>query len=744
MNRLILLFCLTFSVAQAQHQEQMSLNGIWNFDQTERAFPPQEFTRTIPVPGLVHLATPRIVDYDKLFKRPERVVFQEQHNLEDRTYEPKYNWYQKTIRVPAALEGKQAVLTIKKSKYVTRVFVNGMEAGSSIECYTPIDVDVTDFLRFGQDNELLIQVGDRAWLPSAAAGSIDKEKVNYLPGIWDDVFLSFTDRFRVHRALMLPNVQDSSLTAKLLIHSFYPPQLTYGAPMTDSCRVEIKIREKQSGKVVAQATQRVIVKRDNRSEIHLTIPMKNPHLWTPDDPFMYTAEVKLSDQGQESDVWQDHFGMRTFGREGKFFTLNNEKTILRGTNITLHRFFEDPACQALPWDSAWVRKLLVDIPDSLHWNAMRICVGIVPDFWYDLADEAGLMLQNEWLYWQNHGWDEQIRREYTDWVWSDGNHPSIAIWDAINENWDDYIGTQLIPELKKLDNTRMWDAGYMTTEELGTLDEMDEPHPYLASALHEDYAEFRDQYPYPLGDLNYPAQGWQERFENSTVPQLVNEYGWMWLWRDGSPSKLTVKNYDYYLDSNATDHERQELQAYWLQLQTEWLRSEPSIAGVLHFCYLTNNYGFTGDGFLEPIAELKLSPMLQWFKHAFAPQAVFIDMIDGRYMKHVAPYSPGSNLSFDLISVNDLKKEVYGRAVVKLLDATGKKMLQQELPITMNAYARALLPVSLTLPPEPGGYLLLVEYYPQGQTAPVLSRRYLRVGEAEQYEYASLTPEAAP
>lgn len=76
---------------------------------------------------------------------------------------------------------------------------------------------------------------------------------------------------------------------------------------------------------------------------------------------------------------------------------------------------------------------------------MRICVGIVPDFWYDLADEYGLLFQNEWLYWQYHGWDDQVRNEYTGWVWADGSHPSIAIWDAINENTDSFIGETLIP-----------------------------------------------------------------------------------------------------------------------------------------------------------------------------------------------------------------------------------------------------------------------------------------------------------
>ena len=52
----------------------INLNGTWQFDQTVNAFPPTKFTRTIPVPGLVHLASPKIDDYDKFFKtrRPGR------------------------------------------------------------------------------------------------------------------------------------------------------------------------------------------------------------------------------------------------------------------------------------------------------------------------------------------------------------------------------------------------------------------------------------------------------------------------------------------------------------------------------------------------------------------------------------------------------------------------------------------------------------------------------------------------
>ena len=71
---------LVFSAPQ-DGRTTITLNGNWQFDQTINAFPPAKFTRTIPVPGLVHLAVPKIEDYDKFFKRPDKVEIKDQHNL---------------------------------------------------------------------------------------------------------------------------------------------------------------------------------------------------------------------------------------------------------------------------------------------------------------------------------------------------------------------------------------------------------------------------------------------------------------------------------------------------------------------------------------------------------------------------------------------------------------------------------------------------------------------------------------
>ncbi len=725
---LLLAALLPGGLAAAQHRTTLNLSGVWEFDQTREAFPPRRFTRTIPVPGLIFLASPRIEQWEAYY---------------DGSYEPRYNWYRKRFTVPAELEGSRAMVTLLKSMFVTQVFLNGIELGQSMAAYTPVEFPAGAAIRYGAENELLVRVDDRQRLPAQAAGSTDKEKVTYWPGIWDEVFVSFTGDFRVNRSLLLPDLGAGKVTARLQLRSFLPSQLQYGDTMWDSAQVEVRVREKRSGKAIgATVTARVGIKRENLTVADLELPLPAFRPWTPDDPFLYTATIILRGaDGLASDSTEATFGMRSFGRNGKHFTLNGEEIILRGTNITLHRFFEDPECAALPWDRQWVRKLLQEIPDRLDWNAMRICVGIAPSFWYEIADEAGLLLQNEWLYWQNHGWDDQLRAEYTDWVWTDGNHPGIAIWDAINENWDPYIGNTLIPELKALDPTRIWDAGYMTSEHM-QLDEMDEPHPYTVFGQRENFAQHMERQPHPLGDLHY----WPENhrsFLTASSAQLVNEYGWIWLWRDGRPAHLTHNNFDYYVGRDATPEQRFELQAYWVQCETEWLRTERSFAGVLAFCYLTDNFGFTGDWWLDPVAKLDPAPALKWMRHAFAPAAVFIDLVDERYLKHLPPRAPGSRVDFALVGVNDLKAPVRGQVSVRLLDADGRERSRQEHEILIPGYLKEYLAASLELPAEPGGYLLLAEFTPaDGPRAgrPVLSRRYLKVGPAARYDWYEADP----
>jgi beta-galactosidase len=734
--QIVCLFIFMSGTILAQQPVIRSLNGVWQFEQTANAFPPQKYSRSIPVPGLIHLATPKIEAYDKLFLRPGKTVLKAEHNLYDIDYVPQYSWYRNEIEIPESLKSREVILCIRKSQYVTQVYINGMDAGSSMSCYTPIELNITPYLKYGQKNEILIRVGERVWLPSQAAGSTDKEKEHYLPGIWDDVSLRFTNKFQVSNALLIPDTKDSTLTAKVMIRSFYPSQLFYGSATNDSCEIKIEIFRKDNNQKVVSKKIKGIATRDNNTVFETTFAFANPRLWSPETPFLYRAEVTVSDKEIVSDCYKSDFGFRDFSIKDKHFYLNNKMIYLRGSNITLQRFFEDPECSNLVWDRKWVTKLLCDVPKSANWNAMRVCVGIVPDFWYDIADSCGLLLQNEWFYWQNHGWNEQIQKEYTEWVWADGNHPSIVIWDGINENKNLFIGNTLIPELKKLDPTRVWDAGFMEGSDM-VADDMDEPHTYICAydlMIAPDVEKYLKENPYELGNLDN-FKKWYPNVPDAKSAQLVNEYGWIWLWRDGSPSKLTKKHFDYFVGPDATPQQRWELQAYWLQLETEWLRSERSIAGVLAFCLLTNNYGYTGDYFSGNIASLTPTITLKWFKHCFAPVAAFINLPDQRYFKNNKPYQPKSKLSFNLVGVNDFAVPQNGKVSILLLNSAGKEVSVQNLDIMIPAFKSTNLPVTIKLPALPGGYMILAKLSLPGKTESVISRRYIMVGDAKEYKF---------
>ncbi|MCL4539231.1 MAG: hypothetical protein M1378_06475, partial [Bacteroidetes bacterium] len=201
------------------------------------------------------------------------------------------------------------------------------------------------------------------------------------------------------------------------------------------------------------------------------IPVTNAKLWSPDSPFLYVFSVTLKGSGGTS-IDEEHvvFGMREFTIEGPDFLLNGKKIFLKGSNIAFHRFLSDGDRHLLPWNKSWIRKLLIEIPREHNFNFFRAHLGHMYNRWYDIADEGGIMFQDEWQFWRATGTKEQITKEFSDWLKDNWNHPSIVIWDALNESSDDVVQNEIIPEMKELDPTRPWESH-----------DFFEDHPYIYS-----------------------------------------------------------------------------------------------------------------------------------------------------------------------------------------------------------------------------------------------------------------------
>ena len=477
----------------------ISLDGRWQIAESKLSEEiPMAFTHTAPVPGLVNLAKPVFKDVDRFTSR-ENMANRIRSKLAPddwlTTYwkgkvdqDRDYFWYRKTFRAPK--ERGVALLKINKAQFGTAVWLNGEKLGEYDGCFTASFFPLEKMIHWDADNTLVISIGAHpAVLPDTFPTGSDFEKIKWTPGIYDSVALIFCDNPVIKTIQVAPRITTSEIVVQTKVKNHS------ATPTTTSLTHTIKTW-KGGKQVAASAPATVALQPGEEKVLTQTIKIPDAHLWSPEDPFLYAVESSTG-----GDSVTTRFGLREFRFDAatKRAWLNGKIYYLRGSNITLHRFFEDPLCKALPWDENWVRGLLGDLPKKMHWNYFRFCIGPVPDRWLDICDEVGLLIQNEFFVWtirpnffqgysRTHDADEMIR-QYKDWMRDNWNHPSVAVWDANNETKDDIFGDKIIPAVRSLDlSDRPWENSY--NKPAGPNDPV-EYHPYLMSSGYRGKLTFK-------------------------------------------------------------------------------------------------------------------------------------------------------------------------------------------------------------------------------------------------------------
>ncbi len=706
---------------------ELSLDDEWEIEESAATdWVPGQFKHHAPVPGLANLAEPPFADVD-LFDSKELIANRiRQHRLPESArvdgagvprQSRSYFWYRRTFRIPE--RKRTATLRIGKAQFGTAVWVNGTKVGEYPGCFTASYFDVSDYLHAGADNVLVVRVGAHpGMLPANYPAGTDFEKLKWTPGIYDRVTLWLSDNPTIETVQVAPRIEPREIVVQTKVKN----------RGTQACTTELTqlVRPwKRKPTVGAAEPVSVTLRPGEERTLTQTVALPTAELWSPEHPALY--EVATATSG---DATTTRFGLREFrcdAKTGRFY-LNGRPYYLRGSNITLHRFFEDPECRDLPWNDKWLRKLLVEIPQEMHWNAFRFCIGPAPERWFELADEAGLLIQNEFFVWTGApSWDAKYSRQYDvpemirqygDWMRDLWNHPSVAIWDANNETQKPLFGQKIIPAVRGLDlSNRPWENSY--NEPAGPNDPI-EYHPYLFQpTASSGQVQFR------MSDLETrdpKPQVWHYPRNDRAV--LINEYGWLWLNRDGSPTLLTEKLYPLLLGTNSTAEERFALDAYLLAGLTEYWRASRQYAGVLHFVYLTASYPgvFTSDHWLD-VKRLKLEPhFADYVGEAFKPLGVYVNFFQPKL-------AAGTERAFPIRLVNDADAPVNGTLRLTLETANGKRLARAERKFELEALGSASFDVSLAIPHAAGQYLLKAEAKPAGRHAdgPTLCRRWVRV-----------------
>jgi len=703
------------------HGERVTvpLDGTWQIDESVSADDrPAGFTHTAPVPGLANLASPPFADVDRfdsrelIENRVRRKMLPESARVQTVGIPHQarnYFWYRRAFRVQARKQ--TAILRINKAQFGTAVWLNGVKLGEHFGCFTASYFDATKAVRWNAENDLVVRVGAHpAALPASVPAGTDFEKLKWTPGIYDSVSFQLADNPVIETVQVAPDIHTSSILVETAVRS-------YGA--ATKTPLKFAVRTWPDKRLVAESGVPVVsVAANGTASVQTRIRIPGAQLWSPERPFLYTLEASTSGDGATT-----RFGMREF----RFDTptrrayLNGRPYFMRGSNITLHRFFEDPNCGRLPWDRAWVRKLLVDIPKKMHWNSFRFCIGPVPDFWMDYADEAGLLIQNEFFTWTGRNMPDTWRQwstgeliaEYKEYMRDNWNHPSQAIWDACNESEAAVLGEEVIPAVRGLDlSNRPWENGYNTPS---GPDDPVEDHPYLfGNAVFQ------------MSNLETMTGGTSTNSGHPTAhAAFINEYGWVWLNRDGSPTLLTENVYKRLVGADATPEKRFLYNAYWLAGLTEFWRAHRNFAGVLHFVYLTASFpgAFTSDHFRD-VARLELEPhFVDYVGEAFKPLGVYINF----WREELPANAPRT---FAVMMVNDHDSPRRGMLRLTLEDARGQAAASAERAFELNALGAHTWHLTLDVPAGEGSYTLKATAA-SGSEAPTVSRRMVRVVKAK-------------
>ena len=693
---LALLLCLGVSA----QRNIISLNGTWQIEESWTSTPPKRFTHTIRVPGLVITAQPAFFDADNYQtkqyltngfverqqgKTPGIDTVKRGINFQPRNY----YWYRKEVTLQSLTD--VAILRINKAQFGIEVFVNGKRAGDYLGCFSAAVFDVSDLVKRGK-NTLLIKVGAHPnMLPEEVCFGSDYEKLRWQSGIYDDVSLIQTSSPYIETIQVAPDIHTSEARVQTVIINKGKEAVT--------ATLSHKVREWKSQRQVAQAGQPVSVGAGESAVYTFPVQIPQARLWSPGDPFLYTVTTSVG-----NDEVTTRFGMREFRFDGrtKRAYLNDTIIYLRGSNITLHRFFDDSRCGDKPWNREWVTKLIGESAKTFNWNSFRFCIGPVPQFWFDIADEYGLLIQNEYFLWNYYDyWSPTLLESHIkDWMRDSWNHPSVAWWDINNETHEpkDKPLTKIIRNVRGLDlSGRAWDNGYNLPDQLN---DPIEDH---------NYNNYASNYPFPY------ENGVGAKTTNSPHPTpnavILNEYGWLWVHRNGVPTELTKEAYVNKLVPDLDPAKVLETSAYLFGAETEYFRAHRNYAGILQFTMLTctDSNGLTSD-FIQDYETLELIPAFEhYYKEAFKPVGV--------YLNYWHDTESGYNDRADVMMVNDLTVPISGTVSLCFETPSGQVLDRVSESFAMDALGQTTLRIYFTVPQAGAGdYLLKAIATYNGQT----------------------------
>jgi beta-galactosidase len=366
-------------------------------------------------------------------------------------------WYRKTFSIPAQQGNKLFFIDFDGVYMNSEVWINGHYLGKRPYGYISFRYDLTSYLHFGGESNVLAVRVDNSLQPNSRwySGS----------GIYRNVWLVMTDSLFVdHWGTFVTSVVNENNSAAVTVRT----TVRNSSPADRNVELVTSLVDGK-GKKVGSGKSEAMITGDSAAAINQEIEVRNPELWSVDHPNLYTAVTEVYAKGKLSDRYETVFGIRYYrfdSQEG--FSLNGEPMKLKG--VCNHH---DLGCLGAAVNKRALERQL-EILKEFGCNSIRTSHNPPAPELLDLCDRMGFLVMDEafdmWkrpktLYDYHLYWDEWHVRDLQDMVMRDRNHPSVFIWsigNEIPEQWDT-SGTAMAAELaslvRELDNTRPITSG---------------------------------------------------------------------------------------------------------------------------------------------------------------------------------------------------------------------------------------------------------------------------------------------
>jgi len=566
---------------QLQRENWTNLNGLWTYGlASKNADKPGDWAGEILVPFAPESALSGV---GKLVE-PDQTL-----------------WYKRSITAKKNA-GKRVIIHFEAVDYESTVWVNGKEMGTHVGAHTPFSYDITDALKDGE-NELLVRVHD------ATSGFQLVGKQHLKPGgiwytrvsgIWQSVWMEeVNERF----------IEDLDFTS-------------------DSKGGVIGIKATLSGNAVAgeKLNIRVAIKDKLVASAEgvagkASIPLREPKLWSPDEPNLYALVVELLDgSGKVIDSVKSYTALRELGKKqdknGNWrFTLNGKSIFHWGP---LDQGWWPDGLLTPPSDEAMLSD--IEYLKAAGFNMIRKHIKVEPRRYYYHCDRLGMMMWQDQVS-MGYGPDTEPKGSNPPWTrlapdpkdgdWPEAAHrqweteykrmvdhlrdqPCIVVWSPFNEAWGQHRTMDSGKMAVAYDKTRpvniasggnFWPVGDIADE-----------HAYPDPAFPVGDKRFKD-YVKVVGEFGghgWPVKGhlWDATKENwgyGGLPQSLDEWKERYtksinvlcgLRRQGISAGVYTQTTDVEGEINGllTYDREEKVPASWLKPLHEKLLSTPDAA----------------------------------------------------------------------------------------------------------------------------------------------------------------------